>query len=133
MIRGTYRAVSLTAALLAAAPAVAQTGLADAVSPDSVPVAASTVAPADADADVAPTPPAGAAISFVPPAHDATGYRTPNRALTPGEATWHLRVALNVAALGCRGPEEAATAAAYNALLKANEATLAAEIGRAHV
>jgi hypothetical protein len=78
--------------------------------------------------DAAPMPPAGAAATFVPPAHDATGYRTPNRALTPEETVWHVRVALNVAALGCRGPEEAALVEAYNTVLKSNAATLAASL-----
>lgn len=90
--------------------------------------AALLAAPATAQAfeDAAPLPPAGAAPSFVPPPHDATGYRTPNSGLTPDAAVWHVRVALNVAALGCRGPGEAATVAAYNAVLRTNVATLAA-------
>jgi hypothetical protein len=88
-------------------------------------VAAAPVSAQQVD-DAAPLPPVGAAATFVPPAHDDDGYRTPNKALTPGETVWHVRVALNVAALGCRGPEEAATAAAYNAMLRANQATLAA-------
>lgn len=88
--------------------------------------AALIAAPAAAQEDAAPLPPANAAASFVPPAHDASGYQTPNRALTPDETIWHVRVALNVAALGCRGREEAATVAAYNAVLKNNGVTLAA-------
>lgn len=46
-------------------------------------------------------------------------------ALTSAETVWHMRAALNVAALGCRGPEEAATVAGYNALLAAERAALA--------
>jgi len=76
--------------------------------------------------DAAPLPPTGSAATFVPPAHDATGYQTLNRGLSPEETTWHVRVALNVAALGCRGPNEAATTAAYNTILRADAAALAA-------
>ena len=92
----------------------------------AVALVVATPAVAQEAEDAVPTPPAGAAVTFVPPAHDATGYLTPNRALTPEETTWHVRVALNVAALGCRGPREAATAAAYNAMLRSNQAALAA-------
>jgi hypothetical protein len=75
--------------------------------------------------DAAPLPPAGASPTFVPPPHDDAGYKTPNRALTPEETVWHVRVALNVAALGCRGAGEAETVAAYNAVLKAEAPVLA--------
>ena len=44
-------------------------------------------------------------------------YATPNRNLSADGAVWHLRAALNVAALACRGPDEAAIVAGYNALL----------------
>ncbi|URW75026.1 hypothetical protein M9980_10695 [Sphingomonas donggukensis] len=67
---------------------------------------------------VAPTPPAGAAATLRLPERDATGHwATPNRDLTPAAAAWHLRAALNVAALGCRGAQDAQRIAAYNALL----------------
>ncbi|MDO7843958.1 hypothetical protein [Sphingomonas immobilis] len=75
----------------------------------------------------APTLPEGFSESFVPPARDMTGaYLTPNRALTPEQAAWHLRVALNVAALGCRGEEREAVVAGYNRMLEAKRAPLAA-------
>ncbi|HVF93874.1 MAG TPA: hypothetical protein VM900_06135, partial [Sphingomonas sp.] len=38
---------------------------------------------------------------------------------------WHLRAALNVAALACRGPEQVPIVAGYNALLTREKATLA--------
>jgi hypothetical protein len=93
------------AALSCAAPALAQ-------------------APAD---DPAPVRPADMADSFVAPARDADGaYATPNRKLTADEATWHMRVALNVAALGCRDAEEAATVASYNLMLAEKKEALTA-------
>jgi hypothetical protein len=77
---------------------------------------------------VAPAPPPVAAVA-TPPAP------TPiNAGLSPAATLWHLRAGLNVAALACRGPEEAALVARYNALLarhaealKAAEASYAAE------
>lgn len=96
----------LVPVLLAATPAAAQ--FAEAPLPDSAPEAM----------DAMPRPPAVVAASFATPARDAAGrYLTPNRDLTADEAVWHLRVALNVAALGCRDRDEAATVAAYNGLL----------------
>ena len=58
---------------------------------------------------VAPPPPA---VVAAPPAP------TPiNAGLSAAATLWHLRAGLNVAALACRGPDEAALAAGYNALL----------------
>jgi hypothetical protein len=94
----------LVPVLLAATPAAAQ--FAEGPLPDPAPE------------DAMPLPPAVVAASFATPARDAAGrYLTPNRDLTADEAVWHLRVALNVAALGCRDRDEAATVAAYNGLL----------------
>lgn len=53
------------------------------------------------------------------------GYATPSHGLTGAAAVWHLRAALNVAALACRGPEQAVLVASYNAMLTARKATLA--------
>jgi hypothetical protein len=86
----------------------------------------------------APAMPAGARPGMAIPARLADGgYATPNHAVGAAAATWHMRVALNVAALACRGPDEAIIVARYNALLqsrkaelKAAEATLAAEFQR---
>lgn len=57
-----------------------------------------------------------------------------NAGLSTAGTVWHVRAALNVAALACRGAQEAVIVANYNAMLKANapgltaaEATLAAE------
>lgn len=46
--------------------------------------------------------------------------------VSPLETLWHVRVALNVAALGCRDADEAATVAAYNTLIRRQSAVLAA-------
>ncbi|HEU0043045.1 hypothetical protein [Sphingomonas sp.] len=73
-----------------------------------------------------PQPPAGAVASLRLPARDAAGaFATPNSGLTSAETVWHLRTALNVAALGCRGTGEAELVAAYNALLAAERQVLA--------
>ena len=67
-------------------------------------------------------PPAGAAANLVIPAVLADGtYPTPNRALSGSAAIWHLRVALNVAALGCRGADETPIVSGYNAMLTARK------------
>lgn len=74
-----------------------------------------------------PAPPAGAAPNqLIPPRDLAGNYLTPNLNLTRDETSWHVRAALNVAALGCRDAAEAQTVGAYNRLLREHRATLAA-------
>ncbi|RZM00316.1 MAG: hypothetical protein EOP68_23180, partial [Sphingomonas sp.] len=74
---------------------------------------------------VAPPLPKGAFPGMVIPVALPDGsYPTPNRNLTPAATVWHLRAALNVAALACRGPQEATIVAGYNALLGAQKAVL---------
>lgn len=94
------------------------------------------VASAPPPAAMAPAPmPAGARPGMAIPARlPDGGWATPNRNLSAAGTVWHLRSALNVAALACRGPQEAALVAAYNALLARQkpalataEATLASE------
>ena len=96
--------------------------------------------PAPAPLTPMPQPPLGAFVGMTIPARLADGsYPTPNRHLGPAATLWHLRVALNVAALGCRGSEGRAITAGYNAMLtrntaelaRANAATIAAEGGQA--
>lgn len=48
-----------------------------------------------------------------------------NRGLTPAATVWHMRVALNVAALACRGAQEATIVQRYNAMLATHKTTLA--------
>ncbi len=72
-----------------------------------------------------PAMPKGAFPGMVIPAAFADGtYPTPNRNLTAAAKVWHLRAALNVAALACRGPQEATIVAGYNALLAAQKPVL---------
>jgi hypothetical protein len=89
------------------------------------------------DVAIAPPPPAppppvvaamprGAYPGMAIPALLADGqYATPNRHLSAAGSVWHLRAALNVAALACRGADEAAIIAGYNALLAREKAPLA--------
>ncbi len=90
-----------------------------------------TVAPPPVAATLAPAAPAVAAMpaggrpGMTIPARAADGgWFTPNRALSRDAAVWHLRTALNVAALACRGSQEAALAAGYNRWLAARSARL---------
>ncbi|WP_161555501.1 hypothetical protein [Sphingomonas carotinifaciens] len=73
-----------------------------------------------------PSLPPGATPGMTIPVRLADGsYPTPNRALSEAATLWHLRSALNVAALACRGAEEAGNVARYNALLTTHKKTLA--------
>lgn len=70
-----------------------------------------------------PTPPNSAAPTLTIPGLDAMGRRmTPNVDLGPEQSLWQLRIALNVAALNCRGPGEVALVADYTRFLNANRA-----------
>lgn len=72
----------------------------------------------------APVPPAGAGLNISLPDTDGNGvFKTINYAISPDEAVWHVRSALNVAALACN---DRAVVADYNALLKRQTAPLAA-------
>ena len=52
-------------------------------------------------------------------------FVTPNLNLSPIATIWHVRVALNVAALACRGPLQEAIVAGYNQLLTDRKNALA--------
>ena len=68
-----------------------------------------------------PTPPKGSAPNLVIPLRLADGsYATPNRSLSAAGQLWHLRVALNVAALTC-DDATASVPAGYNRLLAARK------------
>ncbi|WP_419828100.1 hypothetical protein [Sphingomonas sp.] len=60
-----------------------------------------------------------------PPRGEDEAYRTINSALDPQSTMWHVRAALNVAAIGCRGPGDIGTVPAYNAMLTSKKALLA--------
>lgn len=63
--------------------------------------------------------------SVTPPARLADGrYATINAGLDADATVWHVRGALNVAALGCRGVADAGLVPAYNAMLTAKKAVL---------
>lgn len=103
-------------------------------------VSLSPPAPAPAPLAPMPQPPQGAYAGMTIPARLADGsYATPNKGLDPASALWHVRVALNVAALGCRGVEGQAITAGYNRMLirdkaelaRANAGTIKAEGGQA--
>lgn len=90
------------------------------------PVAELSPPPVAAPAPIPVAMPIGASPGMAIPSPLADGsYPTPNRNLSPAAATWHLRVALNVAALACRGPSGDAITARYNAALRAHAANLA--------
>jgi hypothetical protein len=61
------------------------------------------------------------------PARDAAGrYITLNSGITGERAFWQLKTGLNVAAIGCRGPEEAPLVAAYNQIIKSHTRSIVA-------
>jgi hypothetical protein len=65
--------------------------------------------------------------AIVPPPHAADGgYQTINHGIDSRQAEWHVRAALNVAAIGCRSDADAALVPAYNALLASQKSALAA-------
>ncbi len=55
----------------------------------------------------------------------AMATRTADPGGSPGEAVWHLRAGLNVAALSCRGPGREHVAGAYGRMLSRHRAVLA--------
>lgn len=64
--------------------------------------------------------------AVVPPAIGPDGrYQTINRNLGPQQTAWHVRAALNVAAIGCRSMADASLTTAYNSLLATQRASLA--------
>ncbi|MCU6454587.1 hypothetical protein LPN01_10910 [Sphingomonas sp. A2-49] len=91
------------------------------------PGAVAVVPPEPAPAAAIAAMPAGTYAGMRIPAVMPDGrYATPNRDLTADGALWHLRAALNVAALACRGPDAAAIVAGYNTMLGQRKAALAA-------
>ncbi|MFM6852642.1 MAG: hypothetical protein ACKOUM_00995 [Sphingopyxis sp.] len=123
--RHTDFAPSFSARSLATCAAAALMALsACSAPPRSAP--APTPAPTPAPAPMRmPTPPNSAAPNLTIPGTDATGRRmTLNVNLSPEQALWQLRIGLNVAALNCRGPNEAALVANYTRFLNGNRAAI---------
>lgn len=74
-----------------------------------------------------PMSPGSAAETQALPARDMTGrFVTLNSNVAGERAFWHLKTGLNVAAIGCRGPEEATLVAAYNQIIKSHTRTIQA-------
>ncbi len=64
--------------------------------------------------------------AIVPPPRAADGgYQTINHGIDPRQAMWHVRAALNVAAIGCRSDADAGLVPAYNAMLASQKSALA--------
>lgn len=64
--------------------------------------------------------------AIVPPPRAADGgYQTINHGIDPRQAMWHVRAALNVAAIGCRSEADAGLVPAYNAMLTSQKTALA--------
>ncbi|WP_153003193.1 hypothetical protein [Sphingomonas sanguinis] len=74
----------------------------------------------------APLPPGATPGMRIPVLLPDGNYDTPNRSLTSAATIWHLRSALNVAALACRGPDEGQIVNRYNTMLTVQRITLAA-------
>ncbi len=73
---------------------------------------------------VKPLPPMGAVEDMsIPEVGDDGKYLTPNRGVTANTALWHVRMALNVAALSCHGVNEPARIQ-YNRILHVHEGIL---------
>ncbi|WP_342248707.1 hypothetical protein [Sphingomonas sp. OTU376] len=90
-------------------------------------IACAVPAQAQYRGDSRPLPPAGATFNQLIPAIAADGrYDTVNHHISREQTAWHVRAALNVAALGCRDEAERETVAAYNAMLGRHRASLAA-------
>lgn len=82
------------------------------------------VAPPPPPVPIASVMPAGAVANMIIPARLADGaWPTPGHDLSGDAAAWHLRAALNVAALACR---DEALVTAYNSLLARRRTVLAA-------
>lgn len=73
---------------------------------------------------IKPLPPMGAVEEMsIPEVGNDGKYLTPNRGVTANTALWHVRMALNVAALSCHGVNEPARIQ-YNQILHVHEAAL---------
>ena len=87
-----------------------------------------------------PLPPGNAAHTQILPGRGMDGhFVTANSAITGDRAFWQLKIGLNVAAIGCRGLEEATMVSAYNNIIKAHakvikstEKTVISDLGKAN-
>ncbi|WEK43829.1 MAG: hypothetical protein P0Y64_03095 [Candidatus Sphingomonas colombiensis] len=88
-------------------------------------IAVAVPPPARNPAAAAPMPAGGYAGMKIPTRLSDGSYLTPNRNLSAAASVWHLRAALNVAALACRGAEQVAIVERYNSLLTRQKAAFA--------
>ena len=74
---------------------------------------------------VRPFAPGNAAVTLVLPPRGGNGnFKTLNSGVTGERAFWQMKIGLNVAAIGCRGDEEATLVPAYNRVIKAHQKTI---------
>ena len=68
-----------------------------------------------------PLPPGNASLTQILPGRGIDGrFVTANTNMSGDRAFWQLKIGLNVAAIGCRGLEEATMVSAYNNIIKAH-------------
>lgn len=68
-----------------------------------------------------PLPPGYASLTQILPGRGIDGrFVTANSNISGDRAFWQLKIGLNVAAIGCRGLEEATLVSAYNNIIKAH-------------
>lgn len=68
-----------------------------------------------------PLPPGNASLTQILPGRGIDGrFVTANTNMSGDRAFWQLKIGLNVAAIGCRGLEEATLVSAYNNIIKAH-------------
>lgn len=85
-----------------------------------------------------PLPPGNASLTQILPGRSIDGrFVTANSNMSGDRAFWQLKIGLNVAAIGCRGVEEATLVSAYNAIIKAHgkvikstEKTVISQLGK---
>ena len=89
-------------------------------------VAVETPPPAPPVAAPRPELPAPRGAIVPPPRAPDGSYQTINHGIDSRQAEWHVRAALNVAAIGCRSDADAGLVPAYNAMLASQRSALAA-------
>jgi hypothetical protein len=85
-----------------------------------------------------PLPPGNASLTQILPGRGIDGhFVTANSNISGDRAFWQLKIGLNVAAIGCRGTEEATLVSAYNNIIKAHakiikssEKTVISQLGK---
>jgi len=85
-----------------------------------------------------PLPPGNASLTQILPGRSIDGrFVTANSNISGDRAFWQLKIGLNVAAIGCRGLEEATLVSAYNNIIKAHgkiikstEKTVISQLGK---